>query len=475
MHPTERPGLKFIIIGLTSAIALKKSGHTVLVLEKAPQLWGADSIPNGGARLPPNGCKVLFDWGLESEIRENAVVGEGFMLYKYDPKDKESGREYIGLNRWDRELLVEARGDFLQMRHGDLLQILYNAAMNEDATINQKGGTPGTVTVLFDVEVTDIDCDTGSVTLRSGETHSAEVIIGADGASGVARKTLMKENVNNGTDDTLSGLAVYSTIIPKAVAVEDEELVKLYDYPQSNMATILTGPNRGAKVFLAGKDRDVLLWVYTPDSSQDGSWSEEAERDIREVVGPCDLLMQKLVAHAGPSTCVQFKEHCDLDSWVSASGKVVVIGEAAHPFPPISLHSCSVAIEDGACIGKLFSHTQNPKRVKEFLHAFQEHRKPRCAHIRQSEQNHVDFITLPDGEQQIARDATMRANHAAGLNVLDTPESDMQSIWDDMRLVFGYDPADAADEWWVSWGRLRDLAASTENAENPAQEEPDAS
>jgi hypothetical protein len=32
-------------------------------------------------RLSPNGCKVLFDWGLENEVRENAVVGEGFMMY----------------------------------------------------------------------------------------------------------------------------------------------------------------------------------------------------------------------------------------------------------------------------------------------------------------------------------------------------------------------------------------------------------
>jgi hypothetical protein len=65
----------------------------------------------------------------------------------------------------------------------------------------------------------------------------------------------------------------------------------------------------GAKVFLAvgdtplsalsdlnqilnqGKDQDVLLWVYTPDCSQDGSWNQEAERDIREVVGSCDLLL----------------------------------------------------------------------------------------------------------------------------------------------------------------------------------------
>lgn len=95
---------------------------------------------------------------------------------------------------------------------------------------------------------------------------------------------------------------------------------------------------------------------------------------------------------SGPATCVQIKNHYELDSWVSDSGKVVVLGEAAHPFPVcnlasvclifalissekiISLHTYSVAIEDGAFIGKIFSHTSDPGRIMEFLHAFQENR-----------------------------------------------------------------------------------------------------
>ncbi|KAJ7926409.1 hypothetical protein B0H13DRAFT_2653845 [Mycena leptocephala] len=453
MPVSKEPGLRFIIVGasiagLTSALALKASGHSVLVLEKEPHLAGAEMTSSGGARLSPNGCKVLFDWGLENEVRENAVVGEGFMMYTYEPKGKESGPDYFGLSIWDHELSMEARGDFLLMRHRDLLRILYSAALKDGAT----DWLSGAVTIIFNAEVTDIDCTTCAVTLRSGENHSADAIIGADGASGIVRKCLMKENTSPARDDALTGLAVYSTIIPKSIAIKDEELAKIYDYPQSNMVTILLGNNRGAKVFLAGKERDVLLWVYTPDSSQDGSWNERAEKHIGEVVGSCDPLLQKLVAHAGPSTCVQIKNHCELDSWVSRSGKVLVLGEAAHPSPPTGAHTCSVAIEDGVFIGKIFSHTRDPDRIPEFFYAFEENRKPRCAYILQAEKKHVGFITLPDGHEQISRDATMRANHAAGRNVLDVPEAnDILGVWDELRKIFDYDPMDAADEWWVSW------------------------
>ncbi|KAJ7831474.1 hypothetical protein B0H13DRAFT_2289250 [Mycena leptocephala] len=429
MPVSKEPGLRFIIVGasiagLTSALALKASGHSVLVLEKEPHLAEAEMTSSGGARLSPNGCKVLFDWGLENEVRENAVVGEGFMMYPYEPKGKESGPDYFGLSIWDHELLMEARGDFLLMR----------MAIGSSDHSFQRGSHRHR-------------CTTCAVTLRSGENHSADAIIGADGASGIVRKCLMKENTNPARDDALTGLAVYSTIIPKSIAIKDEGLAKIYDYPQSNMVTILMGNNRGAKVFLAGKERDVLLWVYTPDGSQDGSWNERAERHIGEVVGSCDPLLQKLVAHAGPSTCVQIKDHCELDSWVSRSGNVLVLGEAAHPSPPTGAHTCSVAIEDGVFIGKIFSHTRDSDRIPEFFYAFEENRKPRCAFILQAEKNHVGFITLPDGHKQISRDATMRANHAAGRNVLDVPEAgDILGMWDELRKIFDYDPMDAADE-----------------------------
>lgn len=76
---------------------------------------------------------------------------------------------------------------------------------------------------------------------------------------------------------------------------------------------------------------------------------------------------------------------------MSESGRVLALGNAAHPFPvgastplrlcsslvdgkPGSVHSYSIALEDGLFIGKIFSHTQDRDRVPEFLSAFQEHR-----------------------------------------------------------------------------------------------------
>jgi salicylate hydroxylase len=122
------------------------------------------------------------------------------------------------------------------------------------------------------------------------------------------------------------------------------------------------------------------------------------------------------------------------------------------------MNGYAIALEDGAFMGKIFSHTRNRDRVPEFLYAFEEHRRDRCFRIRDADKQYITTLTLPDGEMQESRDALMRANQAAGRNVMDGPESALQDIIDEMRLIFGYEPTDDADEWWMSWGRLRDAS-----------------
>lgn len=49
------------------------------------------------------------------------------------------------------------------------------------------------------------------------------------------------------------------------------------------------------------------------------------------------------------------------------------------------------------------------------------------------EQEYTGVVTLPDGTKQAACDATMRANYAAGRNVMD---GDLQQMLEDFRLVY---------------------------------------
>ncbi|KAJ7730989.1 hypothetical protein DFH07DRAFT_1065847 [Mycena maculata] len=446
-------GLSFIIVGasvagLASAIALKTSGHNVLVLEKDTQLGGASSGLNGCSRVPPNGCKILSDWGLEAEAKAHAAIMNGFSFHKYDEGNL-PGQDLLALNRFDPEMLTEARGGYMQFRHQDLLRMLYDTAMRPPSRKPEEESL-GKVSVIFGAEAVNVDCDACSVTLRSGEVHTGDAIIGADGANGVVRRALMQEEDADPENDTPTGLAMYGAIIPKKLVI-DHGLGVFYNGELT--ATVWMGSGRGSMTCNVGKADDITLWVYTPDGSQNGTWTEKAEKNLADVVGPCHEQIQKLAALAEQATCVQIKEPYQLESWVSESGRVLVLGDAAHPFPPGAYHSYSVALEDGTFIGKIFSHTRNRDRVPEFLYAFQEHREARCARIREMEKEYIDLITMSDDEMRAERDAGMRANHAAGRNAMD---GDLGQMLDDFQMVFGYDARDDADEWWINWGRLRD-------------------
>ncbi|KAF7345825.1 FAD-binding-3 domain-containing protein [Mycena venus] len=454
-------GLKFIIVGasvsgLSSAIALKSAGHSVLVLEKDAQLGGIGSIPNGFgcARIPPNGCKILLDWGLEAEVKANSAPVSGFAAYKY-AEGQGSSPDHLGVNRYDPEMLSEARGGYVQFLHRDLIRILHDLALKPSHHLEEiEQGSGPQVFVLFGAEVVNVDCKACSVTLRSGEIHTGDAIIGADGANGIVRRTLLKEEDASLESDTLTGIAAYSAIVPNALVFEND-LALFCSYLG---CTVWAGPNRGLTTFNVGKDNDISLLLYTPDNSQDGTWTENAEKKITDVLGSCDEHIRKIAALAGPSTCLQIKQPCELESWISESGRVLVLGDAAHPFPPGSAQNYAVALEDGTFIGKIFSHTRNSQRVPEFLRAFQEHRELRCTRIRQMEREYIYYITLPDGEMQVGRDTSMRARHAAGQNVFD---GDLQQMQEDIRMVFGYEAPDDADEWWMSWGRYRDVSEAS--------------
>jgi salicylate hydroxylase len=62
------------IAGLSMAIGLALTGHSVRVLEKSPSLGS----PPGGLRLTPNVTKILVQWGLEDELsKKGTLVREG--------------------------------------------------------------------------------------------------------------------------------------------------------------------------------------------------------------------------------------------------------------------------------------------------------------------------------------------------------------------------------------------------------------
>lgn len=114
--------------------------------------------------------------------------------------------------------------------------------------------------------------------------------------------------------------------------------------------------------------------------------------------------------------------------------------------------------EDGAMLGRLFSHLSSSDQIPVFLEAFQDLRHSRCSSVMDREKALLSYFTLPPGEAQIMRDESMRAKRDAGLSVLSAADAlniEENEWWLEIKHMLSYDAEDDADNWWVLWGILR--------------------
>ncbi|KAI0755259.1 FAD/NAD-P-binding domain-containing protein [Daedaleopsis nitida] len=420
------------IAGLACALALRRVGHHVLVLERTDR---AAARGESGVRLPPNLSKILFHWGLKDVLLKQASVTTRLVFMRY-----ESG-ETLGQHVWDADMLKETRGMFLMLAHAELYDILYDAATAQGAQVR------------FGAEVADVDVEENEVTLACGETISADVIVGADGEYGLTRAALLGRR----DPGVPTGLAVYDALIPRAAVPEYAKRIA-----EKSGQFVAFGDGQAIVAYPIHGADDIAIQLYGPDTHGDGKYGDVPSVALPSIARDISQKLQTAVCGARKAVRISVREHQDLEDWVSDDGPLVLIGEAAHPFPPSTIQGTAMAVEDGAVLAKLFSHLSEERQIASFLYAFQELRQARVRTVRAGEFASAFFMTAA-GADADARDASMRAKAATGRNALDG-EGGVEGVWDEYRVVFGYDCEDEADDWWVQWGMLRERARAGSDA-----------
>ncbi|KAF8071524.1 hypothetical protein FPV67DRAFT_878307 [Lyophyllum atratum] len=424
------------LAGLACAVALRRVGHRVTLLEAEPCISTEHS---GGVRMAPNLAKILYHWGLEEELKKIVYKSQAIDLLIF-----ETG-ELLGTHVWDEDMMRETRGEFIFAAYADLRQLLYDAAIALGAQIR------------FSSPVESIDPYECTLTLESGEVLKADVVVGADGRHGKTREHM------DAREPVPHDMILYSTTIPKAAILADDQLRPLYERKYRAMFSWF-GHGRLSLGFPLGGDQGFAMYVYGPSDGNEGTWDEEAPiKGMRRILEASEPRLRKLGALAATPVCVPVTEYPDLEELVHDSGRMVVIGEAAHPMPPGAIQTTAMAVEDGAVLAKLFSHLRADDQISNFLYAYEDLRQKRCAFVQRKEHGDIAFMSVLPGEMQRGRDDHFRAKRDAGLNVLDAAEgSDATQEWSEIKDIFGYDAEDEADNWWQEWGVLKEHAVGRE-------------
>ncbi|KAL1945044.1 hypothetical protein VTO73DRAFT_2671 [Trametes versicolor] len=141
-----------------------------------------------------------------------------------------------------------------------------------------------------------------------------------------------------------------------------------------------------------------------------------------------------------------------IDDWVDATGRIVLLGDAAHPSFPGGSHPAAMAIEDAVVLGSLFSHLRTFDQIGSFTSAYQELRQRRCELVKLADIANAQMVSMPDGPNADARDEDMRRRKD------EWDEGTLKAQFEEIAEIFLYDAGDAAEEWWVNWGRFSEVA-----------------
>lgn len=152
-----------------------------------------------------------------------------------------------------------------------------------------------------------------------------------------------------------------------------------------------------------------------------------------------------------------------LPTWLSKNHSLVVLGDAAHAMVPYMSQGAAMAVEDGAALAEVLSLVTSKYHVPQALEIFEKERMERSYGMQSASLVNGKLWHFPDGPEQRARDAGMRAE-VEGKYFLESTNQ-----WSDpttQRWAYGYDAEIAVRNAWAArQGNPKMSAEATPNGD----------
>ncbi|MDY0812927.1 FAD-dependent monooxygenase [Kitasatospora purpeofusca] len=359
--------------GLAAALALARAGHRAVVLERAPEF----AEIGAGIQIAPNGILALERLGLGDAVR-----AAGVHMAELRFMDGVTGEHVTSLTLTER--YRQRFGNPYVVVHRAELHGLLLRACRDEPRIELRAATA----------VTGYRQDAGGATalLADGGSVRGDVLVGADGIHSAVRAQLVGDG-----EPRISGITVYRAVVPMELVPEELRL------PTS--VTWWTGPHCHFVHYpIAGG-----AFLNLAASRDNGATEALAGVAVDE-----ELVGEQLAGLTAPNARRLLALGEGWRSWVLVDrdpvrrwtdGRVVLLGDAAHPMLHYAAQGACQALEDAVLLGELMVETTEPTGT---LARFASERQARTAAVQRAARESIR-LWHPAGEAARVRNRLLGA------------------------------------------------------------------
>jgi 2-polyprenyl-6-methoxyphenol hydroxylase-like FAD-dependent oxidoreductase len=396
--------------GLSAAFALTRKGLSVRVLERSAEFGEVGA----GIQLAPNCTRILGTYGLLEEAKALGVLPASMVM-----KDALDGTVLTSLDledaarRYGSPYLVIHRSDL----HGLFLKACQNAGVDLRTSQHVTG---------YENAVPGSTGDGARVRLADGEVHQAPLVIAADGLHSVARAQLV------GDEPVSSAYVAYRGAVPMDKVREhgiSESDVVVYVGPGCHFVQY---PLRGGDMF-----NQVAVFESPKAKAGEEDWGTPDELDA--AFANATENVRKGLPLIWRDRWWRMFDRDPVMTWVY--GRVVLLGDAAHPPLQYIAQGAIMAIEDGYVLAEHLA--ANPGNWRRALAAYQAVRPEHCRRVVTTSRAWGDLWHL-NGEKRQRRNEILRARDPHDYSFVDWLYSVTALTPDQEPPIFQVIPLDTA-------------------------------
>lgn len=305
--------------GLTAALCFDQIGWDVELLERA----SAVEEVGAGIQISPNGMKVMNALGLGEQI-----AAAGFRPRASQIRRGKSGRVLM-VSPMGPDMERRYDAPYVHIHRADLVDILIDALAER---------VPGAVNTGYRVTGFDQVGDEAIARLESGKAVYGDVLIGADGIRSVIRDQMLGPE-----QPRFTGNVAWRAVVPT------ERLGRNVPPPA---ASVWTGDGKHAVTYLLrGGELANFVGVVECESWKKESWTESGSTDgVLADFADWHPIIRTMIEQADVHHRWALFDRDPLAQW--SDGRVVLLGDAAHPMLPFMAQGAVQAMEDAFALAR---------------------------------------------------------------------------------------------------------------------------